>query len=181
MSTYYQTVYDTGASRWVYYSKTSIDASPLSTETSPNWVGPITQHSVLFVDPSVSTATNQTIQSAELAWTVAGGTSMRQVVYKTGVDDTTGLADNGSISTAPAMGMVSNVSGTTATLVYQGEVTGFAGLTTGAAYYLGTSGNITTTALDPIAEAGTGKVLQKIGYAKSTTVMIFDPNLPTIL
>jgi hypothetical protein len=77
--------------------------------------------------------------------------------------------------------MVSNVSGTTATLVYQGEVTGFVGLTVGAPYYLDTAGNITATALDPIAQAGTGKVFQKIGFAKSTTVLIFDPNPPTIL
>lgn len=181
MSTYYQTVYDTGASRWVYYSKTSIDPSPLSTDTSPNWVGPITQHSILFVDPSVSSTTNQTIQSADLAWTVPGGTSLRQVMYDTGTANTVGFGDNGAISTAPAMGMVINVVGTTATLVYQGEVTGFSSLTVGAPYYLGTSGNVTATALDPIANAGSGKVLQKIGYAKSSTVMMFDPNPPTVL
>jgi hypothetical protein len=102
-------------------------------------------------------------------------------VYDTGTANTAGLADNGAISTAPAFGMVSNVVGTTATLVYRGEVTGFSSLTVGAPYYLGTAGNITATALDPVANAGSGKVLQKIGFAKSATVLIFDPNTPIVL
>lgn len=165
----------------MYYSKTSIDTSPLSTDTSPNWIGPITQHSVLYVDPSTSSATNQTIQSADLAWTVPGGTSLHQVIYATGSANTGGLADNSSTATAPAIGMVSNVVGTTATIVYEGEVTGFVGLTIGAAYYLSTSGNITSTALDPVANAGTGKVLQKIGVAKSSTVLLFAPGAGVVL
>jgi hypothetical protein len=44
---YIQRVYDTGTGGWCYYTKTSVDDSPLSTETSPNWTGSISGHSVL--------------------------------------------------------------------------------------------------------------------------------------
>jgi len=182
MSNYYQTVYDTGASRWVYYVKTFIDLAPLPGDTSPNWIGPINQHSVLFIDPSVTAPTpDQTYQSADLVWTVPGGSSLRQVMYNTGMASTSGFADNSSAATAPAMGMISALVGLTATLVYRGEVTGFVGLTLGVPYYLGTTGNITTTALDPIANAGSGKISQKVGFAKSTTVFLFDPNPGMVL
>lgn len=50
MANYYQKVYDSGASRWCYYVGTSINASPLSGATTPNWVGPITQHCVIRVE-----------------------------------------------------------------------------------------------------------------------------------
>ncbi len=50
MATYYQAIYDDGANRWCYYSDTVIDSTPLSGDTSPNWVGPtISQHTVLWV------------------------------------------------------------------------------------------------------------------------------------
>lgn len=46
---YIQRVWDTGTVGWCYYTKTTIDASPLSTETSPNWTGTISNHSVVGV------------------------------------------------------------------------------------------------------------------------------------
>lgn len=38
---YYQRVFDTGLGVWCYYTKFSIDPSPLSSETTPNWTGPL--------------------------------------------------------------------------------------------------------------------------------------------
>ncbi len=51
VTTYYrQRVWDAGAGgRWCYYEKTVIDASPDAGETSPNYVGAISAHSVVAV------------------------------------------------------------------------------------------------------------------------------------
>lgn len=47
-TTYYdQKVWDTGTSGWCYYTKTTIDASPLSGDTVPNWTGSISTHVVV--------------------------------------------------------------------------------------------------------------------------------------
>ena len=46
---YYQRVYDAGLSVYCYYTKTSIDATPLSTETSPEYTGAISDHSVVKI------------------------------------------------------------------------------------------------------------------------------------
>ena len=47
-TTYYQRVRDTGeGGRWCYYSSKSINASPLSGDTTPNWSGAISAHSVI--------------------------------------------------------------------------------------------------------------------------------------
>ena len=46
---YYQRVFDAGLSVYCYYTKTSIDATPLSTETSPEYTGEISDHSVVKI------------------------------------------------------------------------------------------------------------------------------------
>ena len=46
---YYQRVFDAGLSVYCYYTKTSIDATPLSTETSPEYTGAISDHSVVKI------------------------------------------------------------------------------------------------------------------------------------
>jgi len=46
---YYQRVYDAGLSVYCYYTKTSIDATPSSGETSPNYTGAISDHSVVKI------------------------------------------------------------------------------------------------------------------------------------
>ena len=46
---YYQRVYDAGLSVYCYYTKTSIDATPSSGETSPNYTGEISDHSVVKI------------------------------------------------------------------------------------------------------------------------------------
>tara|TARA_R110000824_G_scaffold43928_8_gene128248 strand:- start:4262 stop:4627 length:366 start_codon:yes stop_codon:yes gene_type:complete len=46
---YYQRVYDAGTSGWCYYSGTSIDTTPESSETRPNFTGAISGHSVIRI------------------------------------------------------------------------------------------------------------------------------------
>ena len=46
---YYQRVYDAGTEGWCYYTGTSIDASPDSGDTTPNYTGAISNHSVVKI------------------------------------------------------------------------------------------------------------------------------------
>lgn len=46
---YYQRVWSTGGSVWCYYTKTFIDPTPLSTETTPNWSVSATSPSVVSI------------------------------------------------------------------------------------------------------------------------------------
>lgn len=51
---YYQRVYSTGLSQWCYYSTIgSIDSSPDTNQTSPNWTGTINNHQVVSVKGTV--------------------------------------------------------------------------------------------------------------------------------
>ena len=46
---YYQRVYDAGTGGWCYYDKTSIDATPDADETTPNYTGAISNHSIVRI------------------------------------------------------------------------------------------------------------------------------------
>lgn len=47
---YLQRVWDDGSGgRWCYYTKSTIDPTPLSTETDPQYTGAISAHSVVAV------------------------------------------------------------------------------------------------------------------------------------
>jgi hypothetical protein len=46
---YFQRVYDAGTAGWCYYTKTSIDATPSAGETTPNYTGAISNHSVVQI------------------------------------------------------------------------------------------------------------------------------------
>ena len=46
---YFQRVYDDGTAGYCYYTKTSIDPTPLSGETTPNWSGTISDHSIVKI------------------------------------------------------------------------------------------------------------------------------------
>jgi len=46
---YFQRVFDAGLSVYCYYTKTSIDPTPLSTETTPEYTGAISDHSVVKI------------------------------------------------------------------------------------------------------------------------------------
>jgi hypothetical protein len=46
---YFQRVYDAGTAGWCYYEKTSIDATPSAGETTPNYEGEISNHSIVKI------------------------------------------------------------------------------------------------------------------------------------
>lgn len=47
---YYQRVYSVGSSQWCYYtSEGTVNLTPASTATSPNWVGSISNHQILHI------------------------------------------------------------------------------------------------------------------------------------
>ena len=68
-------------------------------------------------------------------------------------------------------------SGNQATVYFEDTVTGLAGLTLGATYFLdgGTPGGITTT-----APTTTGHCVQEVGVAISATELSFEPSKPII-
>jgi len=46
---YVQRVYGSGNAAWCYYTQTSINPTPATGDTTPNWTGSITAHEVLAV------------------------------------------------------------------------------------------------------------------------------------
>ena len=46
---YFQRVYDAGTAGYCYYTKTSIDPTPSAGETTPNYTGAISDHSVVKI------------------------------------------------------------------------------------------------------------------------------------
>ena len=60
---------------------------------------------------------------------------------------------------------------------YFGEVSGFVGLTPGALYYLDT----TPGAISLTAPAMAGEVVQNVGQALSTTVLLLDIDRPEVV
>ena len=48
--TYFQRVYSSGLSSWCYYSTNgTINTTPASTATSPNWTGSISNHQIVTI------------------------------------------------------------------------------------------------------------------------------------
>lgn len=77
-------------------------------------------------------------------------------------------ADATQVTTVPAIGMVaSKPTPTSAVVRLFGEVTGLTGLTIGTYYLSLTPGQITQT-----VPAGAGQVVQKVGFAKSSTIFV---------
>lgn len=73
--------------------------------------------------------------------------------------------------------LASVVSPADATVYFEGEISGFVGLTPGAVYYLSdtTPGGVVDT---PVTTAG--RILQRIGVATSDTTIDFEPAAPII-
>jgi len=46
---YFQRIYDAGTEGYCYYTKTSIDPTPSAGETTPNYTGAISDHSVVKI------------------------------------------------------------------------------------------------------------------------------------
>jgi len=99
--------------------------------------------------------------------------------------DSTGLkarkADANAIGTKAHGYVLAGYGAGAAAVCYIGEgeeITGLAGLTIGATYYLSAStpGGITST-----PPTGTADIVQKLGVAISATVLIFSPGEPTVL
>lgn len=106
-------------------------------------------------------------------YTVPLAVTVGQVVRVTTADNAD-VADADTTATVPVVGIViSKPTTTTAIVRYVGEVTGLAGLTAGSVYFLSTTaGAITAT-----PPATTGNVVQKIGVARSATVLALHIDL----
>lgn len=115
--------------------------------------------------PTVALTTSETLAAGDLVniWSNAGVANARKA------DCSNGRRAHGYVLSGAG-------TGTTATVYVQDNLTGLAGLTPGAAYYLGTTGAISATA----ATVG-GQISQEIGTAISTTVISFLPKQPITL
>lgn len=128
------------------------------------------------VDTASSSARNITSDSGEFA--VDAGVNPNELVYASG-SLAAAVADNASLATAPAIGLVlDKPTTTTATILFAGKISTFSGLTVGADYFIGTSGSIITAGSLPTAS---GSVIQKIGVAVSSTTLLLNIQLPVVL
>jgi len=120
------------------------------------------------------------IISAAGAW-LQSGLAVGDAVVSTAVANTLAASDPSAIALAtPFVGFIFAIPAPgTATVVYYGEYPwGGAPLTPGASYFLGVApGSITT-----VAPSGpVNSVSLRVGYAKSTTVLMIAPSDPIIL
>jgi len=108
-------------------------------------------------------------QDSTGTYTCIAGDAVGDVVYISAAN-TVALADANDAAKRPAIGIITaKASATSCTVQFFGEVTGLAGLTAGAAYYL------SETAGDMTATPPAGNV-QLLGYAKSTTILHLIPS-----
>lgn len=110
--------------------------------------------------------------------TVPTAVSVNDIVYITG-DYTADRADNGAVGTTPGIGVViSKPTSTTAKIRFYGVLSGFSGMTPGAAQFLGSLGAL----IEPGSLPSTpGSVIQRLGMALSATVLAFEPSEPILL
>lgn len=94
--------------------------------------------------------------------------AVNDVVYESAGSNNVDRANATSTATGPAIGFVISKPTTTTCIVqFMGPVSGFTGLTPDTQYYLTTAnGAISTT-----PPSGSGNTVQKVGVAKSTTVL----------
>lgn len=105
---------------------------------------------------------------AEGIYNTNAGIKLWDVVYLSG-SDTINKASSDNPSFEPVVGFVSAINlNNTATVRYNGEISGFSGLQIGQKYYIGsTPGTIT---VDPPSDSG--QTLQKVGFAKNSTTLV---------
>lgn len=115
--------------------------------------------------PTVALTTSETLAAGDLVniWNNGGTANARKA------DASNGRRAHGYVLSGAS-------SSTTATVYVQDNLTGLTGLTPGAAYYLSTTGTISTT-----APSTSGHISQEIGTAISTTVISFIPKQPITL
>jgi len=87
-------------------------------------------------------------------------------------------ASNAAASTQAVAVVVAKPTTTSATLLFMGKVSGFAGLTAGSSLFLGSSGAIVVSTGLPTAP---GSIIQRIGTALDTTTFVLDIQLPVVL
>lgn len=114
------------------------------------------------------------IEVLEGDWTCTVGEAVRDVVYESGANFAR-QANATSSATMPAIGVViQKPTGTDCVIARSGEVDGYAGLTVGATYFVDTtSGQLTTT-----PPTGANRVVQRVGYAKTTTILMVQLGEP---
>ena len=107
-------------------------------------------------------------------WSHLGGIAARDAVYIQG-DGVVDLADANGPGTQPLIGLVLTVDGPSCIVQYSGEMGGFTGLAPGDIYYLSTtgiSGSTITNVAPDIPPETPPLISQKVGIAKSSTVLI---------
>ena len=130
----------------------------------------LTDYSVPTWQPfNVATVTGIDSGIGEIA--VASGDAIGDLMYMSG-SAAMAKADNGSLSTAPAVAIITGKpSSTTATVRYAGKVSGFSGFTPGEDLFLGTAGSIIGSGSLP---SSANSIIQRIGTALSATELLLD-------
>lgn len=141
--------------------------------STPNFVAPGTSGNVLTSNGTTWTSAANTATAAqfiESSYTAAsGGVSIRDVLTTNGNADEAAVADANADASSRVIGLaVAAASGAAAVAVRsKGLMTGFTGLTAGAATFLSeTAGAVTAT-----APTTSGANIVRVGYAKSTTIL----------
>lgn len=123
----------------------------------------------ITVNSSGGGGVNPNTLVSSFAYTCPSGVNINDLVYATNVATSVDQANATSLATAPALGfVVSKPIATNCVIAYGGEVSGFVGLVPGASYYIDTvNGGITN-----IPPSGAGNIIQRVGTAISTTVLV---------
>lgn len=156
----------------------AIQTYPVSA-TAPAPGEALVWNGVAYVPTAVAGGSNNLVLSLSGAW-LQTGLSVGDAVRGDSVADTAVAADNTSSANAlPFLGMVyATPTVGTATVAYFGEFPwSGAPLTPGATYFLDSvSGGISTT-----PPSSSGAIVQRIGFAKSTTILFLAPGEPILL
>lgn len=118
------------------------------------------------------------LESLPGEFTVPAPVSVGDLVYSSGVL-TLDAAGNASVTTSPAIGIViAKPLATTATVAFAGKIGGLVGMTAGALQFLGTSGSLIEAGSLPTAA---GSVIQQVGVALTSTMLLLDLQIPVVL
>ena len=113
---------------------------------------------------SKSFTTGEALSAGDLVYINASGEALK--------------ADANDVAKAAVGFVLSSASGgASATVYFEGSITGLSGLTRGSKYFLSASaaGSVSTT-----VPSGAGDIVQYIGVATSTTEMTFEPQTPMV-
>lgn len=126
-------------------------------------------HTFLGTDPIPE------IEVLETEWNCTVTEAVRDVVYESAAN-TARQANASSSATMPAIGFILNKPTATACVIARsGEVDGFVGLSVGSTYYVDTTnGQIVTS-----PPTGSNRVVQRVGYAKTSTTLVVQLGEPT--